>query len=67
METVEGLRFCLPDGREFRTPSGAGAAITGHASNGFAFWTIAEYAPRAGTAKERRALCSRSCDRNSGV
>ena len=37
-----GLRYRLEDGREFKSPSAAGSAITGHACNGWAFWHPAE-------------------------
>ena len=45
-EVVEGeggkLRYRLEDGREFKSPSGAGMAITGHACDGWAFWSVAK-------------------------
>jgi hypothetical protein len=37
-----GLRYLLPDGRSFRSPSAAGTAITGKACNGWAFWSVGE-------------------------
>jgi len=46
-----GLRYRLDDGREFGSPSAAGTAITGKASNGWAFWSLAEapaHAPEEG-------------------
>jgi hypothetical protein len=43
-EVVEGeggkLRYRLEDGREFKSPSAAGMAITGHACDGWAFWGV---------------------------
>ena len=43
-EVVEGeggkLRYRLADGREFKSPSAAGMAITGHACDGWAFWSL---------------------------
>ena len=35
------LRYRLVDGREFKSPSSAGTAITGKACNGWAFWSLA--------------------------
>jgi hypothetical protein len=71
---VDGsLRFRLPDGQEYKSPSGASAAIVQHASNGFAFWSLAGAEPmrkpRAAkakaskpsvTAKERKADAQRT-------
>src|SRR6266571_780323 len=34
--------YRLEDGREFKSPSAAGTAITGKACNGWAFWTVGE-------------------------
>jgi len=43
-EVVEGeggkLRYRLEDGREFKSPSAAGMAITGKSCNGWAFWSV---------------------------
>jgi hypothetical protein len=42
VEVEEGrLRYRLEDGREFKSPSAAGTAITGGACNGWAFWKVA--------------------------
>ena len=35
-------RYRLADGREFKSPSAAGTAITGKACNGWAFWSTGE-------------------------
>lgn len=34
------LRYRLEDGREFKSPSAAGMAITGHACDGWVFWSV---------------------------
>ena len=34
------LVYRLADGRDFKSPSAAGAAITGKACNGWVFWTL---------------------------
>ena len=43
-EVLEGdggkLRYRLEDGREFKSPSAAGMAITGHACDGWVFWSV---------------------------
>lgn len=43
-EVAEGeggkLRYRLSDGREFKSPSAAGMAITGHACDGWVFWSV---------------------------
>ena len=43
-EVVEGegdkLRYRLADGREFKSPSASGMAITGHACDGWVFWSV---------------------------
>jgi len=41
MDNAEGkLRYKLEDGREFKSPSAAGMAITGHACDGWVFWSV---------------------------
>jgi hypothetical protein len=44
VKTEDGLRYRLADGREFKSPAGAGAAIfgKGRTCNGWRFWSIAE-------------------------
>ncbi|MGA9047681.1 MAG: hypothetical protein WB588_01685 [Dehalococcoidia bacterium] len=43
-QVVEGeggkLRYRLEDGREFKSPSAAGMAVTGHACDGWMFWSV---------------------------
>jgi len=34
------VKYRLTDGREFKSPSAAGTAITGKACNGWAFWSL---------------------------
>ncbi len=42
VETEEGVRYRLEDGREFKSPSSAGSAIMGGtACNGWRFWSLA--------------------------
>jgi Protein of unknown function (DUF2924) len=40
VETAEGLRYRLADGREHKSPSSAGKAVTGGSCNGWVFWSI---------------------------
>jgi hypothetical protein len=41
VENAEGkLHYKLEDGREFKSPSAAGMAITGHACDGWVFWSV---------------------------
>ena len=41
VEDAEGkLRYHLEDGREFKSPSAAGMAITGHSCDGWKFWSV---------------------------
>src|SRR5688572_21713181 len=42
VETEGKHAFRLSDGREFKSPSAAGTAITGKACNGWAFWSVGE-------------------------
>ena len=34
------IKYRLADGREFKSPSSAGTAITSKACNGWAFWSV---------------------------
>jgi len=41
VENAEGkLHYRLQDGQEFKSPSAAGMAITGHACDGWVFWSL---------------------------
>jgi hypothetical protein len=41
VENMEGkLRYRLQNGEEFKSPSAAGMAITGHACDGWVFWSV---------------------------
>ncbi len=45
---IEGkLVYKLADGREFKSPSAAGTAITEKACNGWAFWSVGEPTEKA--------------------
>ena len=41
VQTEEGVRYKLEDGRESKSLSSAGTAITGGPINGWAFWSVA--------------------------
>jgi hypothetical protein len=43
IETEDGIRYRLEDGREFTSPSSAGSAVTGgKACNGWRFWSLTD-------------------------
>jgi type IV secretory pathway VirB10-like protein len=47
VQTDDGLRYRLDDGREFKSPSSAGkAAIDGVACNGWRFWSLQGTEPK---------------------
>ena len=56
VQTEEGLRFRLEDGREFKSPSSAASAVMGGmAANGWRFWSPAEeIAEKVAAPKEER-------------
>ena len=54
VQTGQGVRYRLADGREFKSPSSAGGAITGHACNGWAFWTVGAPPEKAQGEQDRR-------------
>ena len=58
VEDAEGkLKYRLQDGREFKSPSAAGMAITGHACDGWVFWSVVteENAPAPNAEKQEPA------------
>ncbi len=42
------IMYRLKDGREFKSPSGAGTAITGRSCNGWDFWTVESDSTQSG-------------------
>jgi len=61
VETKEGLRYRLEDGREFKSPSSAGSAVMGgHACNGWRFWSLAGEAEPKAPKKEPKKNGKRS-------
>jgi len=43
VQTEEGIRYRLEDGREFKSPSSAASAVMGGmAANGWRFWSLAD-------------------------
>jgi len=53
VQTEDGLRYRLEDGREFKSPSAAGSAVMGGvACNGWRFWSLEGQLPER---KERKA------------
>src|ERR1700674_3669165 len=55
VQTADGLRYRLDDGREFASPSSAGkVAMGGVSCNGWRFWSI------EGTEKPKRAATARA-------
>jgi hypothetical protein len=55
----EGAKlYRLDDGREFKSPSAAGTAITGKACNGWAFWTVGDGSEATKPARTEKAESS---------
>ena len=63
VETEEGLRYRLEDGKEFKSPSSAGSAVMGgSACNGWRFWSLEgtrEAKIKQATAERGRAQSAR--------
>ncbi len=53
--TTGGLHFVLTGGRVYTSPSAAGKAITGTATNGYRFWSVPDEAPRGQQARQKSA------------
>lgn len=52
-QTKDGLRYRLPDGKEFKTPSGAGKHIRGgKETNGWDFWSVEGQEPKPKAARK---------------
>jgi hypothetical protein len=49
------LRYRLGDGREFKSPSGAGSAVTGAACNGWREWNVVGAADKKQTSAKKNA------------
>ena len=63
VEHDERLCFVLPKGRVFKSPSAAGKAVTGTATNGYRFWSIPEQAARGpDSTPAGRAGCGTGCE-----
>ncbi len=67
IQTEEGLRFKLEDGREFKSLSAAGTAVTGGPINGWSFWSLETESsetevqpPKAGKAKKANGIIRRT-------
>ena len=55
VEHDERLHFVLPKGRVFKSPSAAGKAVTGTATNGYRFWSIPDNPPAGQAARQQAA------------
>ena len=52
----DGIRYVLPDGRQFKSPSAAGSAVMGgSACNGWRFWSLAGEEPTEQPKKAKKA------------
>ena len=55
VEHDERLHFVLRDGHAYTSPSAAGKAITGTATNGYRFWSVPDTAPDGQRARQKSA------------
>ena len=55
VERDERLYFVRPDGQCFTSPSSAGKAVTGTATNGYRFWSVPEQAPSGQPGRQKAA------------
>ena len=55
VEQDERLHFVLRDGHAYTSPSAAGKAITGTATNGYRFWSVPDTAPDGQRARQKSA------------
>jgi Restriction Enzyme Adenine Methylase Associated/Protein of unknown function (DUF2924) len=55
-----GTAYRLSDGREFKSPSAAGTAITGKACNGWAFWSVGDGAESTGPVRSTSTRAPRA-------
>jgi len=63
VENAEGkVRYKLEDGREFKSPSAAGMAITGHACDGWVFWTVQAEESAAKSEAENQAMTQQNIE-----
>ena len=58
IEHEERLYFVLPKGEVFKSPSAAGKAVTGTATNGYRFWSIPKIAPPGQVQRQQAALAA---------
>ena len=66
VETEDGLRYRLEDGREFKSPSSAGSAVMGgSACNGWRFWSVA--GAEAKPKKEPRKAAKKNGNPGNGL
>ena len=55
VEHDERLHFVLRDGHAYTSPSAAGKAVTGTATNGYRFWSVPEKAPSGQPGRQKAA------------
>lgn len=65
VETTEGVRYRLADGRDFTSPSSAGSAVMGGtACNGWRFWSVAGQEPKAKPTKASTRASKKAAKKN---